>query len=168
MGIIRGGLVFFVGVLLLLSLTVGNILFTLSLSSNYQNINSGIVSILQNSKTYGYYSLFISLILIVIMFLLIEEKKKMFSNVGLLMVISSLPLLFLNWVVSIFSFADVLFSGSNSVFWVVFIMGIILATVGIGLNFWKFHEVKEEEAPEKEVVKENKKQVKSKKKVDKG
>ena len=159
MGIIRGGLVFFVGVLLLILLIVGNILLSVSLSLNYENVNSELVSIFQNFKLYWYYSLFASLILIALMFLLIEKKKNIFINVGILIIISSLPLLALNWIVSSFNFADILFLKANIIFWIVFVLGIILVTVGIGLKFWKFdREVeensKEDEEEEEKVVKE--------------
>ena len=240
---IRGALVFFVGVLLLILLIVGNILWTINLSLNYENVKTGLVDaakketnvnfnqympamqahclnnleyslnsdllgsvsipcdiiaqgqdsvlnyvvgkyveanyykeydcdlfncpvetlapfvyVSQHAKNYWnqwfYYSLFASLILIALMFLLIEKKKKIFFNVGMLMIISSLPLLFLNWLVSYFNFADILFSKSSIIFWVVFILGIILVTIGIGLNFWKFNSGKEEEDSEEEEVKE--------------
>ena len=131
---------------------------------------SPLVYVSQHSKNYWsqwfYYSLFASLILIALMFLLMEKKKNIFINVGMLMMISSLPLLFLNWLVSSFNFADILFSKANVIFWVVFILGTILIMVGIGLKFWKFSsEIEENSKGEKVSEKEVKEVVKEKVKV---
>lgn len=255
MGIIRSGLVFFVGVLLLSSLIIGNVLLTINLSLNYENVRGELadavkkgvnvnfdisamqmncqnnleytmdsrlydlgsvsvpcdivaqgknsvldyvigkyiekkyyqeyncnlfncpleniipfVYVSQHAKNYWnrwfYYSLFASLILAALMFLLIEKKKKIFFNVGTLMIISSLPLLVFNWLVSNFNFANILFSEAKIIFWIIFILGMILVTIGIGLNFWKFNSEEKEEVSEKEIV-EEKEIVKEKIKIKK-
>ena len=247
MGIIRGGLLFFAGILFLISLLVGNILLTMILSLSYENVkiefadvvkknvdvnfnqnflkmqtdcqnrseyilnlnvydqssisvpcsvvsqgqdsvinyvvedilnesyykkydcklfdcpsekNAPFVYVSEHSKNYWknwfYYSLLASLILIILIFLLIENKRGIFIDVGGLIIFSSLPLLFLNWIVSNFNFADILFSKAKIVFWMVFIIGLILVSIGIALKFWNFWEgdadVTKKEV--KEVVKE--------------
>ncbi|MFA4953644.1 MAG: hypothetical protein WC584_05455 [Candidatus Pacearchaeota archaeon] len=242
MGMIRGGLLFFAGLLLLVSLIIGNILLTMGMSLSYENAKVGLtdsikkntninfnqeissmqiycqsnqeyvlnsnlynlgsvsipcdvvaqgqdsvvnfvigkyietnyykeyqcnlfdcplesvapfVYVSQHAKNYWnqwfYYDLFASLILIGIMFLLIEKKRSIFVNVGTLMIISSLPLLALNWLVSSFNFADVLFSKVKLVFWVVFIIGLILISIGIAFRFWGFFEGGDEETSKKEI-----------------
>ncbi len=253
MGIIRGGLLFFAGILFLISLLVGNILLTMILSLSYENvkiefadvvkknvdvnfnqnflkmqtdcqnrseyilnlnvydqssisvpcsvvsqgqdsvINYVVEDILNESyykkydcklfdcpseksapfvyvsehakdywKNWLYYSLFASLILIILIFLLIENKGGMFIDVGGLIIFSSLPLLFLNWIVSNFNFADILFSKAKIVFWMVFIIGLILVSVGIALKFWNFWE-RDADISKKE-IKDSKENIKSKKK----
>lgn len=88
-------------------------------------------------KSKFYISLLVSLVLIALMFLLIEKKTSIFSNVGILIIISSLPLFVLNWLSS-FSFAELIFSKSKLIFWIVLISGIVLVCIGIFLSFWKF------------------------------
>ena len=244
---IRGGLLFFAGILFLISLIIGNILLTMSMSLNYEDVKIGLsnsakeninsdfsqeiskmqrdcqnkseyplnlnswnldsvsvpcnivsqgqepvvnyvvgksieveyykeyncnlfdcpfsgiapfVYVSQHAKNYWnrwfYYSLIASLILIAVMFLLIEKKRSIFINVGTLMVFSSLPLLVLNWLVSSFNFADILFSKSKIVFWIIFIFGLVLISIGIALRFWGFLEGGEETSKKevKEIVKE--------------
>jgi hypothetical protein len=85
-----------------------------------------------------YYSVIASLILLVLMFLVAENRKSLFIDVGGLLIVSSLPLLFLNWLVNNFAFVDILFSKSKTVFMIVLITGITLIVFGIGLKFWKF------------------------------
>ncbi len=253
MGIVRGGLLFFVVILFLISLIVGNLFLTMDVSLGYENVkpelidvakknininynqdilkmqtycqsnseyvlnsglyDSGFVSIpcdviisgensvldfvvgkyveekyykeyncnlldcpfegiaplvyvSQHAKNYWkqlfYYSLFASLILFVLMFLLIEKKKSIFTDTGVLIVISSLPLLGINWVVSSFNFGDVLFSKAKFVFLAVFITGAVLFVVGVIFNFWKFRDSDKETSKEevKEIVKEEVSKVK--------
>lgn len=245
MGIIRGGFIFFAGILLLISLILGNLFLTMNLSLNYENVKSGFVDavkkeigsnlgssdsimkqhcknnleyslnlgvydlgsvsvpceiisqgqdavlnyviekyaekkyyqeydcnlfdcpmktlspmvyVSQHAKNYYvkifYYSIIMSLILIALMSLLIEDKKRILFDVGTLMIISSLPLLILGWFVSRFKFADILFSEASFVFWIIFIPGIILATFGVGLKFWKFDSEEKGDDSKKENVKE--------------
>ena len=92
----------------------------------------------QHAKDYWkgkfYWMILVSLILIAIMFFLIENKMSLFTDVGGLMIISALPLLAINWIVSYIDFADILFLNSKTIFWIIFVLGIILLGTGIVLR----------------------------------
>jgi len=233
MSLVKGGLFFFIGILLFFSLLVGNILLTTSLSLNYDNVKTqfdkiiieninktiqgGDVNVLfsamqvqcrnnsfssfvpteinkeivvpcsivlegrdsvinnigdqifteyyykeydcalfncpavygmplvyisEHSKIYlmqkFYLSIMISLVLMVCLFFFIDSKKGILIDVGVLVIISSLPLMILSWVVSNSNFADILFSESHLVFYIMFITGIIVLISGFALKFWGF------------------------------
>lgn len=246
MGLIRGSLVFILGIVLLVSLIAGNIFLTLSLSSNPENLKEGLVSetgeliesaaenvlgtridevinnILpeleshcENNTEYvfseqGYtisipcetvqegkdaiieegindivneiyekeyecesiwkcvsssdiknslylvseeakqewkskfnLTLFASLILIVIMFFLVSQKIDLPIMVGFLIILSSLPILGINKIISLLNFPfikiiPILFSESGFVFSIMLIIGIALMTFGILGKFFQF------------------------------
>ena len=256
MGFIRGTLLFFVGLFLLVSLLVGNVLLTASMSLNYENVKPELTNTLKNTlqesgnlkevennfgvmqmhcqnntdyvfqssqidyafvipcevvnqgsqavidyssekfveemyyrsydcdlfdcplaeggslifvsqhaqnywKSKFYYSLAASLFLIFLMFLLVEEKKGVFINVGALVIVSALPLLFFNWLVSYFNFAGILFSSSKKVFWIMIILGGALIVFGfilriLSLGGGKFFSINEVKEIVKEEVSKNK------------
>ena len=246
MGLIRGGLVFILGIFLLMSLIVGNIFLTLSLSSNPENlkeelasetgklIDSTVENVLgigieevinevlpklqshcENNTEYvfseqGYtisipceivkkgkdaiieeginnivdeiyekeyecesilecvsspdirnslyliseeakqewkskfnFTLFISMLLISIMFFLVSQKIDLPIIVGFLILLSSLPILGINKIISLLDFPFIkiiplLFSESGFVFSVVFIIGVAFMTLGILTKFFNF------------------------------
>ncbi len=94
----------------------------------------------QKAKDYWnnkfYLSLFISLFLIALMFFLIEDKKNLPIVAGVLLLISALPFMKLNWVLSFFSdksflqFFTIFFAKAYTVFLISFSLGIILLGIG--------------------------------------
>tara|TARA_Y100000310_G_scaffold27990_1_gene26607 strand:+ start:496 stop:1305 length:810 start_codon:yes stop_codon:yes gene_type:complete len=94
-------------------------------------------------KSKFYLSLFISLFLITIMFFLVEQKTNFFLATGSLLIISSLPFMKINTLLSFFDysflqFLPVLFSEAYFVFLISFIAGIIILTLGLALKFFHF------------------------------
>tara|TARA_B100001971_G_C18256056_1_gene582206 strand:- start:168 stop:974 length:807 start_codon:yes stop_codon:yes gene_type:complete len=92
-------------------------------------------------KNKFYYSLVISLFLILIMFCLVEQKTNLFLATGSLLMISSLPFMKVNVLFSFFNysflqFLPILFSKAYFVFLITFIAGIILLLLGIVLKFF--------------------------------
>jgi len=89
-----------------------------------------------------YFSLLICLILIILMFFLIENKTNLLIVVGSLLIVSSLPFMRLNWVLSfinesLFGFFTIFFSKAHYVFLIVFILGLFVIGFGIILKFFK-------------------------------
>tara|TARA_Y100000296_G_scaffold86165_1_gene124947 strand:+ start:1964 stop:2767 length:804 start_codon:yes stop_codon:yes gene_type:complete len=92
-------------------------------------------------KSKFYFSLFISLFLIAIMFFLVEQKTNLFLATGSLLIISSLPFIKVNTLLSFFNysflqFLPVLFSKAYFIFTITFITGIIILSLGIALKFF--------------------------------
>jgi hypothetical protein len=92
-------------------------------------------------KSKFYFSLFVSLFLIVIIFFLVEQKTNLFLVTGSLLIISSLPFMKVNALLSFLDFSflqflPVLFSKAYSVFLIAFIIGIIVLSLGIVLKFF--------------------------------
>jgi len=91
-----------------------------------------------------YFSLLISFVLIGLMFFLVEQKFNLPVVVGILFIISSLPFMKLNWLLSFFSnslylqFFTVFFTKAYMVFLITFILGIVILALGIILKFFKF------------------------------
>jgi len=94
-------------------------------------------------KNKFYFILMLSLFLVVLVFFLIENKFNLFVSVGLLLTISSLPFMKLNWVLSFVSdkfflwFFKILFSKSHTTFLIVFSAGLFIFVFGLLLNFFK-------------------------------
>lgn len=93
-------------------------------------------------KSYFYTALFISFILIVLMFFLIEKKTNVLILVGFLVLISSLPFIIINFLLpflenSFLRPISLLFSEAYTVFLIVFMFGISLIVFGFGLKFFK-------------------------------
>jgi len=90
-----------------------------------------------------YFSLIISIILIVAMFFLIEQKYNLPIVVGSLLAVSALPFMKLNWVLSFLpassflQFFTIFFTKAYTVFLISFIFGIIILIVGIILKFFQ-------------------------------
>ncbi|MBM3228736.1 hypothetical protein FJZ20_02545 [Candidatus Pacearchaeota archaeon] len=95
-----------------------------------------------------YQSLIAFLVLVVLIFLLVEQKPNLFIVIGSIMVASSFILLkFENFLVSSIKYPYVLFvglffSGAPSVFWKILALGLIILIIGIalrllGVNFTK-------------------------------
>ncbi|MBU3907498.1 MAG: hypothetical protein KKA64_04595 [Nanoarchaeota archaeon] len=95
-----------------------------------------------------YSLLIISLVLIALLFLCIQNKKNLPILLGGLMMLSSLPFFQLGAFMSLFAemdnstlvFLSALLSNSNSVFWIMFVSGLILIGFGIATYFWSFAE----------------------------
>lgn len=243
MGFFRGGTIFFLGVLLLISLFVGNLFFVLYSSLDYKNVQEHFTPILSNviyggmdeqqineafdmminycqqkdnfpidsgvfifdipcssilsqtpqqvlilevesfiNKVYYneyecsffdcfsqqnlpffliskntqdyvkskfYFFLVLSLILTGLIFLLLQHKKSILIVLGSLIILSSLPLIKIGSLSTILSGEHIpevlsLFTGkATTTFWVVFVLGIILICLGIGLRFWNYEKIKE-------------------------
>ena len=83
-----------------------------------------------------YFALMISLVLLGAMFFLAEGKSSFFISSGFLILLSALPFVKLDW---LFSFLDdsflemftIFFSQAPSVFWKVFIIGILFLIIGV-------------------------------------
>jgi len=90
-----------------------------------------------------YILLIISLVLIVLAFLLVENKRNWPILIGILLIISSLPFLKLESLVASFvsenvaSMSVVFFSSAHSIFWTCLIAGIVLIGIGLALHFVK-------------------------------
>ena len=91
-----------------------------------------------------YLTLIAFVVLVVLIFFLTENKQNTPIIVGSLLVLSSLPLLGIRKIVGIFlgdfgdlgiSFLNIFIGKANSVFWIVFIAGLILIGAGIALKF---------------------------------
>jgi hypothetical protein len=99
----------------------------------------------EQTKDYvkGKYYLFlgISSVLALGMFLLVEGKKNFLILLGILLIISSLPFMFLNNV-SLDETSSQIFSifieQAQSVFWWMIVIGLIVGGLGIGLKCWNF------------------------------
>jgi len=95
----------------------------------------------QSWKNVFYYSLLISLVLIAVMFVLIENKSSFFITLGFLLIVSSLPFLKIGSFFNVFdnslvNFVSVLFSKASLVFWIDFVTGLVLIAIGVGLKFF--------------------------------
>ncbi len=94
-------------------------------------------------KTKLYFSLIISIILVVAMFFLIEQKYNLPIIVGSLLTASALPFMKLNWVLSFLpassflQFFTLFFTKAYTVFLISFIFGIIILIIGIILKFFQ-------------------------------
>jgi hypothetical protein len=88
-----------------------------------------------------YLTLIAFVVLVVLIFFLTENKQNVPIIVGSLLVLSSLPLSKLEKIIgsvagdSYLEFVGVFFSKIGSVFWIVFIAGLILIGAGIALRF---------------------------------
>ena len=110
------------------------------------------------------------------MFFLVQDKRNLLVIVGILLTISALPFMKLSMLTSLSpdenltKILDALFAQASKIFLTIFIIGLIVFGVGIGLRFWKFKKLfekkKEERKEEKkeEVKEENKPEKKSDKK----
>ncbi|MEK6875081.1 MAG: hypothetical protein AABX30_00150 [Nanoarchaeota archaeon] len=117
----------------------------------YNNNSKGLISIF-SIKTYNslknlfYIFLAVSLLLIIILYFIFENKHNFLISTGILFIISSLPFSKLGWFISIvpFDYADKLLSmflsASFKVFLAMLFLGWVIAGVGIGLKFWSFGE----------------------------
>jgi|TARA_Y100000310_G_scaffold17671_1_gene17446 hypothetical protein len=96
-----------------------------------------------SSKNRFYFYLFLSLILITVMFFLAEKKSSWLIIIGSLLVISSLPFFkisaFLSFLDDSFlEFVLILFSESYKVFLISFIIGVAIVGLGVLLKFLNF------------------------------
>ena len=88
-------------------------------------------------------TLFVSILLIIIMFFLVSQKIDLPIIIGFLIILSSLPILGINKIISFLDFPFIkiiplLFSEAGFVFSVMLIMGITLMTFGILAKFFQF------------------------------
>ena len=258
MGVIKRGLIFFVGILLLVSLLFGNLFLTFAISTNYENIKSeatpairaailgdgklgkqieysinnstlqcknnsvvnfsdldldikteipcevlkqgkeqvvnyttdkiiediyyrdyecsftdcfkkegAIFLVSEHAKNYwmGKFYLFLTISILIILgaFFLFEEKSNYLLFTGSMCIVSSLPLIKLDWIMNIFigtiassmnlasslkltnnsslvGLFSIFFSESVRVFWIFFILGLGIIVVGLIFKFWNFEE----------------------------
>ena len=138
MGFIRGSLLFFSVMFLIISLFVGNLFLTFSLSAGEKD---------DNLKDFWaekfFYLLFFSLIIAIAIFFLVETKADSLLILGASIVGSSLPFMKVNSVLSffdnsVFDFNFLLLSESYRVFVWASTIGIVLISIGIGLRFFGF------------------------------
>ena len=138
MGFIRGSLLFFSVMFLIISLFVGNLFLTFSISAGEKD---GDLKDFWMGKFY--YLLFFSLILAIAIFFLVETKADSLLILGASIVGSSLPFMKVNSVLSffdnsVFDFNFLLLSESYRVFVWASTIGIVLISIGIGLRFFGF------------------------------
>jgi len=91
-----------------------------------------------------YFLLGVSLVLAVGMFLLVENKKNFLILAGILLILSSLPFMFLKNI-SLGEYSQILpifIEQAQSVFWWMLVIGLIAGGLGIGLRFWSFENIK--------------------------
>lgn len=91
-------------------------------------------------KRYFYLSLFFSLLIILGMFFITEDKIGLSAAVGFMLIFSALPLLAINYLLpsfekSLLTAVSLLFSYSYTVFLLSLITGIILIIFGFGIKF---------------------------------
>jgi len=101
----------------------------------------------KNTKDYlrgkFYLLLLVALVLLVIMFFLLENKKNLPFIFGILIMISSLPFIWINSLSKTLSnetareIISALLSNASSTFIIFFVFGLIIFGVGIALKFWK-------------------------------
>jgi hypothetical protein len=118
--------------------------FLLGCSKKYQQ---PLFLVSEQAKNYWndkfYLALGISALLIAIMFIFAEHRLDLFTKIGGILIISSLPFMKLDSVVSFFNFQFVQFlsifvSKSYDVFLKVLILGIIFAATGLIIKLFKF------------------------------
>jgi hypothetical protein len=90
-----------------------------------------------------YLTLIASIILIIIMFFTVSQISGLFTIIGVLLALSSLPFAVINKLFSLFGgeylqFASILFSQANNVFLMALITGIIVFGFGMALKFMSF------------------------------
>jgi len=89
-----------------------------------------------------YFSLIASIVLIALMFFLVEKKSNMFIISGSLLILSALPFMKLDSILSFFSdkpflgLLTIFFTKAYIVFLIMFISGIVILGVGILLKFF--------------------------------
>lgn len=88
-----------------------------------------------------YLVLMASLVLIVVMFFLVEQKTNLFILVGALLAVSALPFMKINAFLNLISFEfiefiGVFFSQADSVFLISFSVGVVAIAVGIAFKFF--------------------------------
>jgi len=101
----------------------------------------------KNTKDYFkgkfYLFLLVSIILLIPLLFLLENKKNLFIFLGILIMLSSFPFIWINSLSSKLSNESVreilsaLLSNASSTFIIFFVFGLIILGVGIGLKFWK-------------------------------
>ncbi len=93
-------------------------------------------------KSKFYYIMVVSFVLLFLMFFLIEDKRNVLIILGILLVLSSLPLMKLSAFSSIgpneFSsqIFSLFFEQAHKIFLWVFVIGLLIFGLGIGLRFW--------------------------------
>jgi len=108
-------------------------------------------------KSNFYFFLFVSLVLLIVIFLLLEEKINLLFVFGITLILSSLPLLkiesfllfllkpiayfvnFINYLdsSSLISIFSIFFSRANFIFYFLVVIGVTFIILGIVLKFWK-------------------------------
>jgi len=135
----------------------------------FASSNISVADFLQNYwQKKLYYSFFISLVLILVLFLLVEQKRNFPIIAGVIFVFSSLPVLALEKLVGLFSknFSGLIKSflvNTNKTFWFSMVLGLILIAFGLSLKIWNFSlgaekffkKFKKEENKEKEIKEKN-------------
>ncbi len=94
-------------------------------------------------KSKFYYFVFISLLLALGMFFLVEKKENFPIVAGLIVIVSSLPFMKIEKLFSFFDFSffqavPIILSKSYTVFLIMFSLGVVIAVFGIALKFFNF------------------------------
>lgn len=112
----------------------------------FEETGSPLFLISEKSQNYWnnkfYWALLISVVLVGLMFFLVEKKSNTFIVAGALLIVSALPFMKLDSVLSLFSdnfileFLSVFFSQSYNVFLIMLITGIIVLVAGIVIKLF--------------------------------
>lgn len=92
-----------------------------------------------------YWSIFISIILAVLIFFLLENKDNLWILLGSLLIISAIPF----FKISSFTFGNSTFAkiysvflgSSHKIFIICLVLGVLLLAIGVLLKFWSFEEI---------------------------
>ena len=130
----------------------------------------------QKAKDYWnekfYYSLLISLALVGLIFLLVQNKLNWPILVGSILILSALPLLKIKQFISLLIpeklatfllLLSIFFSKANTVFWISFILGLVLIGLGLGLKFSNTSFLKKDTENQKKEVERNGEEIEKKK-----
>lgn len=89
-----------------------------------------------------------SAVIVLILFFLFKDKKSLLTSLGILLIISSFPFIWINSITRTISnetakeiFSAIL-SNAYTNFIIIFILGLIILGAGISLKFWNFSDIK--------------------------
>ncbi|MFH1585221.1 MAG: hypothetical protein ABIB79_00455, partial [archaeon] len=97
-----------------------------------------------SSMNWFYITLILSIIFVIVSFILIESKTNFPFVIGGLLLLSSLPYIKIEWLVSwivgesFLQFFTIFFTKAYNVFLITFFISIGILLVGVALKFWKF------------------------------
>jgi hypothetical protein len=107
-----------------------------------------------------------SVIIVLIMFFLFKDKKNLPISLGILIIISSFPFIWVNSVTKTLSnetardiFSAIL-SNAYFSFVLIFILGVVILGVGVSLKFWSFSYIREKLSKTREIIKPSSRKIK--------